>query len=45
MDTPTSKAAWILQKSLPNKPDGPNPAMALWLTIEDQRRRVPDLEP
>lgn len=28
----------------PNKPDAANPAMALWLTIEDQRRRVADLE-
>ena len=27
-----------------NKPDAVNPAMALWLTIEDQRRRVADLE-
>jgi hypothetical protein len=29
---------------LPNKPDAANPAMALWLTIEDQWRRVADLE-
>jgi len=28
----------------PNKPDAANPAMALWLTIEDQWRRVADLE-
>jgi hypothetical protein len=28
---------------MPNKPDAANPAMALWLTIEDQWRRV-DLE-
>jgi hypothetical protein len=28
----------------PNKPDAVNPAMALWLTIEDQWRRVTDLE-
>jgi hypothetical protein len=27
-----------------NKPDAVNPAMALWLTIEDQLRRVTDLE-
>jgi hypothetical protein len=27
----------------PNKPDAANPAMALWLTIEDQWRRVADL--
>jgi hypothetical protein len=28
----------------PNKPDAVNPAMALWLTIESQWRRVTDLE-
>jgi len=28
----------------PNKPDAVNPAMALWLTIEDLWRRVTDLE-
>ncbi len=28
----------------PNKPDAVNPAMALWLTIEDQWRRVTVLE-
>jgi len=28
----------------PNKPDAANPAMALWLTIEDQWRRFADLE-
>jgi hypothetical protein len=28
----------------PNKPDAVNPAMALWLTIVDQWRRVADLE-
>jgi hypothetical protein len=28
----------------PNKPDAANPAIALWLTIEDQWRRVADLE-
>jgi hypothetical protein len=27
-----------------NKPDAANPAMALWLTIEDQWRRIADLE-
>ena len=27
-----------------NKPDPANPAMTLWLAIEDQRRRVSDLE-
>jgi hypothetical protein len=27
-----------------HKPDAANPAMALWLTIEDQWRRVADLE-
>ena len=27
-----------------NKPDAVNPAMALWLTIEDHWRRVTDLE-
>ncbi len=30
--------------NLPNKPDAVNPAMALWLTIKDQWRRVTDLE-
>ncbi len=29
---------------MPNKPDAVNPAMALWLTIEDQWRRVTDLD-
>jgi hypothetical protein len=29
---------------LPNKPDAVNPAMTLWLKIEDQWRRVADLE-
>ena len=28
----------------PNKPDAVNPAMALWLTIEDRWRWVTDLE-
>ncbi len=28
----------------PNKPDAANPAMALRLTIEDQWRRVADLD-
>jgi len=28
---------------LPNKPDAANPAMALWLAIKDQWRRVADL--
>jgi hypothetical protein len=27
-----------------NKPDAANPAMTLWLTIEDHWRRVADLE-
>lgn len=27
-----------------NKPDAANPAMALWLAIEDRWRRVADLE-
>jgi hypothetical protein len=27
-----------------NKPDAANPAMRLWLKIEDQWRRVADLE-
>jgi hypothetical protein len=31
-------------KTLPNKPDAVNPAMALWFAIEDQWRRVTDLE-
>jgi hypothetical protein len=26
-----------------NKPDATNPAMARWLTIDDQQRRVADL--
>jgi len=30
--------------TVPNKPDSVNPAMTLWLTIEDQWRRVTDLE-
>jgi hypothetical protein len=30
--------------TLSNKPDAVNPAMALWLTIEAQWRRVTDLE-
>ncbi len=37
--TPTQMSTF-----LPNKPDAVNPAMALWLTIEDQWRRVTDLE-
>ena len=28
----------------PNKPDAANPAMTLWLTIEDQWRRAADLK-
>lgn len=28
----------------PNKPDAVNPAMAVWFAIEDQLRRVTDLE-
>jgi len=38
-------AAHTKQKSnmTPNQPDAVNPAMALWLTIEDQWRRVTDL--
>jgi hypothetical protein len=28
----------------PNKPDAVNPAMAVWSAIEDQLRRVTDLE-
>jgi hypothetical protein len=31
-------------KHMPNKPDAANPAIALWLAIEDQWRRVADLE-
>ena len=27
----------------PNEPDAANPAMKLWLTVGDQRRRVADL--
>jgi hypothetical protein len=30
--------------TMPNKPDAVNPAMALWLTIDDHWRRVTDLE-
>jgi hypothetical protein len=33
----------IMILSKPNKPDAANPAIALCLTIEDQRRRVADL--
>jgi hypothetical protein len=29
---------------MPKKPDAANPAMALWLTVEDQWRRLADLE-
>ena len=32
------------QEFKPNKPDAANPAIALWLTIEDRWRRVADLE-
>ena len=35
--------AWYT-KEVSNKPDAVNPAMALWLAIEDQWRRVTDLE-
>jgi hypothetical protein len=31
-------------KTRTNKPDAANPAMTLWLTIEDLWRRVADLE-
>jgi hypothetical protein len=31
-------------KKVSNKPDAVNPAMAFWLPIEDQWRRVADLE-
>jgi hypothetical protein len=30
--------------TMPNKPDAVNPAMALRLAVEDQWRRVTDLE-
>jgi hypothetical protein len=33
-----------MRREEPNKPDAANPAMTLWLTIEDQWRRVADLE-
>jgi hypothetical protein len=29
---------------LPNKTDAANPAMTLWVTIEDQWRRAADLQ-
>jgi len=29
---------------VPNKPDAVDPAVALWLAVEDQWRRVTDLE-
>ena len=32
-----------MSHELPNKPDSANPAMPLWLTSEDRRRRVADL--
>jgi hypothetical protein len=35
---------WKHASKLANKPDAVNPAMARWLTIEDQCRRVTDLE-
>jgi hypothetical protein len=31
-------------KARSNKPDAANAAMTLWLTAEDQRRRIADLE-
>jgi len=34
----------VAEVSKPNKPDAANPAIPLWLTIDDQRRRVADLE-
>jgi hypothetical protein len=34
----------VQQMNPSNKSDAANPAMALWLTIEDQWRRVADLE-
>jgi hypothetical protein len=34
----------ILTKKRSNKPDAVNPAMALWFAIDDQWRRVTDLE-
>jgi hypothetical protein len=30
--------------TMPNKPDAANPAMKLWLTTEDEWRRVADLK-
>jgi hypothetical protein len=33
-----------MEDTMPNKPDAVNPAMAFWLPIEDQWRRVTDLE-
>lgn len=35
---------FYMEVATPNKPDAVNPAMTLWLTIEDQWRRVTDLE-
>ena len=36
--------ACACMKHKSNKPDAVNPAMALWFAIEDQWRRVTDLE-
>jgi hypothetical protein len=33
-----------MRKTPANKPDSANPAMAFWLAVEDQWRRVADLE-
>jgi hypothetical protein len=33
-----------MRHEMPIKPDAANPARTLWLTIEDQWRRVADLE-
>jgi hypothetical protein len=36
-------AVFALKSKMSNKPDPANPAMALWLAIGDQWRRVADL--
>ena len=35
---------WHMENYDPHHPDAANPAMALWLKIEDQRRRGADPE-
>jgi len=39
-----SSETCVQSEMRPNKPDAVNPAIARWLTIEDQLRRVTDLK-